>query len=74
MKDAQQQMEGMKLDVDIEGLRQVLDNLLKVSFDQEKLMQQFKGLGINDPGFNLLVQRQKSLKDDVSMIRDSIFL
>lgn len=73
MKDAQQQMEGMKLDIDIEGLRQVLDNLLKVSFDQEKIMQQFKGLGINDPGFNLLVQRQKSLKDDMSMIKDSIF-
>ncbi|UKJ07801.1 DUF4175 family protein [Solitalea lacus] len=73
MQQMQEQMEGMKLDMDIDGLRQVLENLLKVSFDQEKLMQQFKTLGINDPGFSTLVQKQKSLKDDIGMIRDSIF-
>ncbi|POY37149.1 hypothetical protein C3K47_08820 [Solitalea longa] len=73
MQQMQQQMEGMKLDIDIEGLRQVLENLLKVSFDQEKLMQQFKSLGVNDAGFNSLVQKQKSLKDDLGMVSDSIF-
>ncbi|MCO4294363.1 hypothetical protein NF867_15995 [Solitalea sp. MAHUQ-68] len=73
MQQMQQQMEGMKLDIDIEGLRQVLENLLKVSFDQEKLMQQFKTLGVNDAGFTSLVQKQKSLKDDLSMVQDSIF-
>lgn len=73
MLEMRQQMAGMQQTINIQALRQILDNLLKVSFDQEDLMEEMKTVNSNDPLFLDLARRQRSLKDDIAMVRDSIY-
>lgn len=79
MKKAKDQMESMQssmsMEMDmqnIETLRQILHGLIKLSFDQEKLMDQFRELQANDPAFNPLAQQQIKLRDDVKVLEDSL--
>lgn len=58
---------------DMESLRQLLDNLLYISFQQEDLMEQFKSVKNESPDYVKLVQKQKKLKDDAKMVEDSLF-
>ena len=58
---------------DMESLRQLLDNLLYISFQQEDLMEQFKAVKNESPDYVKLVQKQKKLKDDAKMVEDSLF-
>ena len=55
------------------SLRALLENLLKLSFDQEKLMQDLKTMDINNPQYLKASQEQRNLKDDAKMIEDSLF-
>ncbi|HOW24057.1 MAG TPA: hypothetical protein PK711_00175 [Bacteroidales bacterium] len=57
---------------DIWALREILENLLQVSFDQEDLMDGLKTVSRNDPVYNRIVQDQKKLRDDLLMIEDSL--
>ncbi len=63
----QQQME------DMEALRQLLDNLIRLSFEQEDLLKQTAGLNRNDPKFVKVLREQNRLRDDLNMIGDSLF-
>jgi chromosome segregation ATPase len=45
---------------------------VKLSFDQESLMNQFGELTQNDPKFNTIAQKQFKLKDDVKVLEDSL--
>ncbi len=58
---------------DMEALRQLLDNLLYISFHQEDLMEQFKDIKNESPDYIRLIQQQKNLKDDAKMVEDSLF-
>ena len=58
---------------DMESLRQLLDNLLYISFQQEDLMEQFKSVKNESPDYVKLIQKQKKLKDDAKMVEDSLF-
>ena len=81
MKDLSQKMEesmqmmgdGEQLGEDIEMLRQILDNLLLFSFDQEALMNQFKSIEINHNKYADYLKRQYTLKEHFSHIDDSLF-
>jgi hypothetical protein len=57
---------------DLDDMRQILQNLLVISFDQEETMLAFKNLDINDPKYVKLNQRQKKILDDFKIIEDSI--
>jgi hypothetical protein len=79
MQQMQKQMEGMQnsmsmeMDMEnLESLRQILHGLVKLSFDQEKLMKDFNELQQNDPRFNILAQLQLKLKDDSKILEDSL--
>ena len=80
MKEMAQQMQ-MAMDgaeeeqqqEDMAALRALLENIITVSFDQERLMGDFKQTSLNDPKFNKLGQTQRKLKDDAKMIEDSLF-
>jgi hypothetical protein len=61
-----------ELGEDIYTLREILENLLQVSFDQEGLMDGLKVVNRNDPVYNRIVQDQKKLRDDLLMIEDSL--
>jgi hypothetical protein len=58
---------------DMDALRQLLDNLLHLSFEQEALMNTYKVMNRNSPEYVAVTQAQKKLKDDAKMIEDSLF-
>ena len=71
----QQQMESgemEQMEEDMEALRQLLENLLGMSFDQEALIDDIAESQINTPRYVDLVQGQYKLKDDFRLIQDSL--
>jgi hypothetical protein len=57
---------------DIRTLREILDNLLKVSFGQEDLMERLKIVNTRDPHYVTLIQNQRNISQDLEMIEDSL--
>ena len=79
MQEMKEQMEsaqsGNSIEMDmqnLESLRHIIHGLVKLSFDQEALMNQFGELTQNDPKFNTIAQNQFKLKDDVKVLEDSL--
>ena len=64
------QMEQMQEDID--ALRQLLENLVTLSFEQEQNMDAFKSAAINTPNYVELVQDQYKIKDDFKIVEDSL--
>jgi hypothetical protein len=58
---------------DQDQLRQIIDNLVKFSFDQEDLMGKLNNMNVRDPKYIEAVNNQKNLSDDFSIIQDSIY-
>jgi len=58
---------------DAEALRVLLNNIIKMSFDQESLMATQVEVPVNDPKYTLLAQQQKKLEDDGKSVRDSLY-
>ena len=73
MEQQQQKMQQEQQEEDMNALRALLENLLKLSFDQERLMQDLKTIDINNPQYLKLSQQQRKLKDDARVIEDSLF-
>ena len=69
-QQAGMQMEAMSLNMD--RLRDILDNLLKLSFSQEDILEGIRGLDASNPRFIDLSQQQLKLKDDAKVIQDSL--
>lgn len=68
-----QSMEMQGLDENMADLRQILDNLLHLSHEQEEVMKQFKSVTQQDPRYISLSQRQLKLKDDSKVVEDSLY-
>lgn len=64
------QMEMMQANLD--QLRDILDNLVKLSFNQEEIMLEMREVNQSDPRFLELSQNQLKLKDDAKVIQDSL--
>jgi hypothetical protein len=62
----------MQMEANFNDLRQIVDNLLKLSFTQEEIMEDFKAVNQSDPRFIDLSQKQLKLKDDARVIEDSL--
>ena len=73
LEDMQSSMEEENNAEDINTLRDILENLVKASFDQEKLMSDLGDMKTTDPKYVSLIQKQNKLKDDLQMIEDSLF-
>jgi len=73
MEEEMDAMDSEKKEEDYNSLRQILENLVQVSKDQEKLMKEFKSVGGYNPKFVELAQQQKKLRDDTKIIEDSLF-
>ncbi len=71
----QQQQSGMQMEMDMENLesmRHILHDLVKLSFDQEDLFTEFVEVRQSDPRFVSLSQQQLKLQDDFKVISDSL--
>jgi hypothetical protein len=72
MAEAKDKAEIEQEGEDMQALRQILTNLLYLSFSQEKLMAELKTKPDYSPRYIELGQQQRKLKDDAKMIEDSL--
>ncbi|MCG8332658.1 MAG: hypothetical protein MI974_33545 [Chitinophagales bacterium] len=79
MQDMAQAMQMMmesgemeQMEEDMKALRQLLENLVGLSFDQEDLIDEFGTTQTNTPRYVELVQGQFKLKDDFRLVEDSL--
>jgi hypothetical protein len=73
MSESMQSEQMQQMQEDIDALRDILENLISLSFDQEKLMKDFKGVNLQDPRFVTLGQEQLKLQDDAKIVEDSLY-
>lgn len=57
---------------DAEAIRQLLDNLVELSFRQEDVVNELKQTSFKDPRLNEILKNQKSIESDFLMIEDSL--
>jgi len=72
MQMMQMEMQQEQHEEDMQAIRQLLENLVNLSMDQEKLMQDISEVSINTPMYTELVQIQHKLKDDAELVEDSL--
>lgn len=70
--EMQQEMENEAMGEDADALRSILENLVKISFNQEDLMNELKNLNRADPKYPSIVEKQKKIRDDLEMVEDSL--
>lgn len=64
---------GDQASEDIDTLRQILENLLLYSFDQEELMGTFESVDINNNKYGKYIIEQSNLREHFEHIDDSLF-
>lgn len=72
MKSQQESMEQESNEEDMAALRDILENLIESSFNQEKLMQKLSNTPKTDPKYPSIIAQQKKIKNDLAMIEDSL--
>ncbi|MFH1321041.1 MAG: hypothetical protein ABII90_10360 [Bacteroidota bacterium] len=72
-KQMQADMQMQGAEEDIHALRELLENLVQLSFDQEDLMTELNKTSQESPQYVRITKDQKKLKDDAKMIEDSLF-
>ncbi len=80
MKDAAQKLGKMKSAMeeeeaaeDMQAVRQLLENIVKLSFDEEKLMNDVKATNINNPKYVDLMKEQQRIRENSKMVEDSLY-
>jgi len=73
MQSAMNASGGDQMQEDVDMLRQVLDNLVLFSFNQEALMNQFKSIDINHNKYASYLRKQSNLKEHFEHVDDSLF-
>lgn len=64
---------GDQMQEDADALRQILENLLLYSFDQEELMNTFDAIDINNNKYGKYIIAQSNLREHFEHIDDSLF-
>ncbi len=71
--DAQQNEDNKEeKEEDIDSLRSILENLMTLSFDEEKLIYSFSRVADNDPMYRKYGRKQRSIIDDTKVVEDSL--
>lgn len=66
-------MESQGQEEDLDALRQIVENLLTLSFDQESVIDELKGIKRSDPKYVDITREQKKLNQDTKIIEDSLY-
>jgi len=72
MQQQMNQQQQDQMEEDMQALRQLLENLVKLSIDQETTMDEILITNINNPKYKALVQSQYKIEEDARMVEDSI--
>ena len=62
-----------QLSEDMQTLRQILENLVTLSIDQEDVLQSITNINLNSPLYLDYLQLQNKLQSDTEIIEDSLF-
>jgi myosin heavy subunit len=73
MQSAMEAGGGEQMQEDMDMLRQILDNLVLFSFEEEALMNQFKSIEVNHNKFANYLKKQNNLREHFEHIDDSLF-
>jgi len=73
MSQSMMSMSAQQQSEDAEMLKQILDNLITFSKEQEALMKDFKAINASNPSFAKKLRRQGQLKENFEHIDDSLF-
>jgi len=73
MRSAMDQDEQQQAEIDMDALRQLLENIVQLSFDQEANMDDLQATAARDPHLLDIGRQQKKLRDDSRMVQDSLF-
>lgn len=68
----QQQSNKKEQEEDMKSLRNILESLMTLSFDQEALMNKFTKIATLDPIYRKLGRRQQRIIDETKIIKDSL--
>ncbi|NJO86680.1 MAG: hypothetical protein HC821_00980 [Lewinella sp.] len=72
MSSAMSSMQMDQAGEDLKAIRQLLENIVALSFDQEGLINNFDATPINTPRYVTLVQKQFRLNNDFQLVQDSL--
>lgn len=72
MEQMQANMEMKGMQIDYQALRQILENLIAFSFEQEQLMDRLEEIRQYNPKYVELAQEQSKLRQDFAIIEDSL--
>jgi hypothetical protein len=70
--EAQLDAEQEDMAEDAEQVRLLLKNLVRLSFNQEELIDDIKAIYIQDPRYQTIITRQNRVKDDFRNVEDSL--
>jgi hypothetical protein len=80
MKNASQKLQQMQNNMemeqqaeDMQAIRQLLENIVSLSFDEEKLMANVKATNINNPKYVELMKEQQRIRENSKMVEDSLY-
>ena len=72
MQQSMQSMQQEQNQEDMAAIRQLLENIVDLSFDQEETMDQLSVTTVNTPRYVELVQDQFRINNDFDLVRDSL--
>ncbi|HEX5112400.1 MAG TPA: DUF4175 family protein, partial [Saprospiraceae bacterium] len=72
MKSKMQSGKMAQMQEDMQMLRQLLENLVTLSFDQENLIDEFAAVEVSTPRYVALTQDQYKIKDDFKVVEDTL--
>jgi hypothetical protein len=72
LEEMQQETEEEQMEEDVTNLRMILENLLRLSFDQEALIVDTRLVSRTDPRFQEIIIRQKEIMEKLKGVEDSL--
>jgi len=72
MSGAMESMQQEGAEEDIASMRQLLENIVDLSFDQEEVMNNLNKTTVNTPRYVELVQEQFQINNDFELVKDSL--
>lgn len=73
MRNSMQQDQQEQAEEDMDALRQLLENIVQLSFDQEANMDELEATAVRDPRLVDIGRQQKKLRNDAKLVEDSLF-
>ncbi len=72
MEEEMEESDKEQAEEDAKMLRQLLENLVALSFEQERLVKDFGQVGVQTPQFLTLVQDQFKVKENFKIVEDTL--